>query len=594
MPLFQKFFSPSEKFPQSAFAPYEQKDYNWNPLGSEISLKKYDFPVVALSNETTLLMQQQAASNELRGFEYPLFVAEFDLVMQTTKADTRTSESCLSSLTCLPLGGFSVWSALPPLNLSFEEPKKPIILAMASMDAVSFFRDDSVGGDSPLSGMIALLAAVDALSRVKGLRELPKQLIFFVATGESWGYLGSRRFLKELQEGSSSTKGLNISLLHQVLEIGSVGRSLRDEKVTLFAHSDKQLPLSAESEEILSTLQKVAQNVENLTTEVRAASDVTPGIPPSSFMSFLHQNSSIPGVVLEEFDSSFINPYFQSLYDTVDEIDPRSIASVAEIVAKTLFLLSGGTDSKASEISVNSTLIHELFDCLLKENPGFTCPLVTSFITAQNLKPNHYSGVFIGPPPPPSDVPSPETVEDTSRFVWNFLADRTGESSDSGQSEKEFEAENLEGKNTGDFGEEEWRKERERRAEVGTEEKDNLVASGKNCTEICEVEGEVCVGSKGDSVGKCIFSTTRYVPAYSTRLEYVENFWKILSPSSVLEEIDPIWTESFWQKLSVRSFLQDSSKMDTFLFGTGVIMTATSIVVIGVTKTLFRKRLSDL
>lgn len=45
----------------------------------------------------------------------------------------------------------SVWSSLPPVDNSSSITTKPIILAMTSMDSASFFRDKSVGADSPLS-----------------------------------------------------------------------------------------------------------------------------------------------------------------------------------------------------------------------------------------------------------------------------------------------------------------------------------------------------------------------------------------------------------------------------------------------------------
>lgn len=59
------------------------------------------------------------------------------------------------------------------------------------MDSASFFRDKSLGADSPISGLITLLAAVDALSRIQKLDELNKQLVFVVLSGEAWGYLRS-------------------------------------------------------------------------------------------------------------------------------------------------------------------------------------------------------------------------------------------------------------------------------------------------------------------------------------------------------------------------------------------------------------------
>ena len=48
------------------------------------------------------------------------------------------------------------------------------------------------------------------------MEKYPFQLVIAVFTGESWGYLGSRRFLTELSEGGSSVQGLKGSLIYQV------------------------------------------------------------------------------------------------------------------------------------------------------------------------------------------------------------------------------------------------------------------------------------------------------------------------------------------------------------------------------------------
>lgn len=98
----------------------------------------------------------------------------------------------------------SVLSALPPIDLSASLKEKPIILVITSMDSASFFRDKSLGAESPISvccipvfkllllgqstflylylfflngqGLIALLAVVDALSNVNELAGLDKQV----------------------------------------------------------------------------------------------------------------------------------------------------------------------------------------------------------------------------------------------------------------------------------------------------------------------------------------------------------------------------------------------------------------------------------
>jgi len=43
------------------------------------------------------------------------------------------------------------------------------------------------------------------------------QLVFAVFTGEAWGYLGSRRFLVELDLHSDAVRGLNHGLIEKVL-----------------------------------------------------------------------------------------------------------------------------------------------------------------------------------------------------------------------------------------------------------------------------------------------------------------------------------------------------------------------------------------
>lgn len=45
---------------------------------------------------------------------------------------------------------------------------------------------------------------------------LSLQLVFLFLTGEAWGYLGSRRFLAELEASSIDVRGLNGTLIEQV------------------------------------------------------------------------------------------------------------------------------------------------------------------------------------------------------------------------------------------------------------------------------------------------------------------------------------------------------------------------------------------
>ncbi|XP_008789257.2 nicastrin isoform X2 [Phoenix dactylifera] len=540
-----KSFSPVEKFPQAEFAPYTNLNYQWNPAGSGIMWNHYNFPVFLLSGESTLVVQELANKNIRSTDAYPVNVAEFDLVMQTTTFGTHDSESCLRETSCLPLGGYSVWSSLPPINVSSTKPTKPILMAVASQDSASFFRDQSLGADSPISGLIALLTAVDALSHVDGLDKLKKQLVFVVFTGEAWGYLGSRKFLLELDVGADAVKGLNSTMIEQVLEIGSVGKGLGQGSTTFFAHADGA---SSVTKEMLNAFQAASDSLGSDNVKVKTANASNPGIPPSSLMAFLRKNASTSGVVLEDFDSSFTNQFYHSHLDNSSNVNSSSIAAAAALVARALYILASGDltlDLMAlNSIKVNVSLVEELVQCLLTCEPGLSCGIVRSFISPNNNCPSHYVGVFLDQP---SDTQYPGYADDTSRFVWNFLADRT------------------------------------------STPKGNAIS----CTGRCSNLGEICIGAEIEGKGRCMISTTRYVPAYSTRLTFKDNSWHVMpaNASDPMGSVDPIWTESFWNAIGLQVYTVQSATYDHLILVAGVGITVASYIAIVVSRGCLSKAL---
>ncbi len=76
--------------------------------------------------------------------------------------------------------------------------------------------------------------------------------------------------------------------------------------------------------------------------DVQPAAASNPGIPPSSLSSFLRVKPSLLGVVLAEHQGPFTNPYYQSQFDTVDNIQPASLAAAAVVLARALHELAAG------------------------------------------------------------------------------------------------------------------------------------------------------------------------------------------------------------------------------------------------------------
>ncbi|OVA13851.1 Nicastrin [Macleaya cordata] len=538
-----KGFSPVEKFPQAEFSPYQKLNYEWNPAGSSIMWNSYHFPVFLLSEDSTVIMQEVADKNEKNNQAYTVDMAEFDLVMQTTKTGTHDSESCLKQRSCLPLGGYSVMSSLPPINLSSSQRPKPILVAVASMDSVSFFRDQSPGADSPLSGMVSLLAAVDALSQIDGINELNKQLLFLVFTGESWGYLGSRRFLSELDMQTDAVDGLNSTLIEMVLEIGSVGKGFSQGVNSFFAHAAGD---SSAANKTLDALQHARKSLGSGSIKISMANSSNPGIPPSSLMAFLRKNPSTSGVVLEDFDMAFSNKFYHSHLDDLSNINSSAVVAAASLVARTLYILASDdkelNTTKLNSINVNSSLVEELLRCLLTCEPGLSCGLVKDYIAPTTACPNHYVGVILGPP---SSTPYFEDLSDTSRFVWNFLAEKTS----------------------------------------------NLYSPV--CSQDCSNKGGVCIRAEIEGKGTCVISTTRYIPAYSTRLKFDSGMWNLITAnaSDVMGMVDPVWTESFWNVIGLRVYTVKNATYDRLVLLAGIAVTVLAYLAIIVTRAIVTKAL---
>lgn len=145
-------------------------------------------------------------------------------------------------------------------------------------------------------------------------------------------------------------------------------------------------------------------------------------------------------------------------------VNSSSIVAAASLVARALYMLAGGKDTFVmNSIKVNSSLVEELLGCLLNCEPGLSCGLVKRYISPSTTCPSHYVGVVLGEP---SSALYPPYAGDISRFVWNFLADKTSTPSKNASS---------------------------------------------SCPKDCSSVGELCVGVEADGKGVCVISTTRYL-----------------------------------------------------------------------------------
>ncbi|KAK2999971.1 hypothetical protein RJ639_024429 [Escallonia herrerae] len=254
-------------------------------------------------------------------------------------------------------------------------------------------------------------------------------------------------------------------------------------------------------------------------------------------------DSQTSGILLEDFDTSFINKVYHT------NINSSSIVAAASLVARTLYILaSDNKDFSASALSaiyVNVSLVEELLGCLLACEPGLSCGLVKHYVSPVNTCPSHYVGVIVGEP---SSTPYPAYVGDVPRFVWNFLADKTS----------------LPSKN-----------------------------ASSACPHNCSNTGEICIRVEADGKGVCVVSTTRYVPAYSTRLNFESETWKVLpqNTSDPMGLMDPVWSESNWNSIQLRVYSVQNATYDHLILLLGILVTVLAYLAIVMVRTFISKAL---
>ncbi|KAK9823947.1 hypothetical protein WJX72_006597 [[Myrmecia] bisecta] len=564
--------SPSEAFPRSAFAPYRAPGYAWNPGGNGLSYQSFDFPIFLMDNDTSQAAYTRAVINADQVFLGALHWGELDSSMLAQ----HNASACLAAQHCYPLGGHSVWAALPPLQQAQPAAaSQPVIMVVAQMDTTAFFHDAAVGADQPLSGLIAMLAAAEILGNSTAAAGYSRQLVFAAVNGEPWGYMGSKRFLWELSRGERSTAGLSLNRIEQVVELGQLGRSIdASGRSSLFVHS-QQGPGFGDSTSLLQAVVSSAASTTEAQVTASAAASTNPGIPPSSLMSFLRVNASISGAVLAEFDSAFTNAHFEGHDDDESNLNAASVATAAMVAARALHTLAqaGGTSTvlQVDAVKVRST-VDSLIACLVKADPGLTCPLSLSLILPTRVQAEHYISDMHSLTADSQD-PNPNIKSNIERFVWNFLALRTS----SGP------AKNADGS-----------------------------ADGCDPYEHACEAGAVCLAYHPDRKrspdnGRCIRSTACYVPSYSTRLNcsgcngedtLAEFLWQFTDAAADWEAqygwpADPVWTESLWARVALRMYQRDTDSVARALVGIGLGVTGLSIVAVLAARGVYEKHLKS-
>lgn len=378
--------STESKFPNKEYSAYTD-NFEWNKYGNGEQYSKYDFvifyPIKRISDQILEYIKEDGESA--------------GIYVKSRMNMRDNAEKCLKDGTCDVMGGTSV------IGTFGKTLTGPGVWAIASMDTFGIVPYAQVGADYSISGYIATLAALQSLKDLDW-KNAKRPLRFAFFDGEEIGYLGSERFLYELdnfecnsmyngESGSYCKEPLRVNLdfqnmstqeIETVIEVKNVG--LKEDETKVFAHSMR-------NDESVNLINDIKTKVTAPLTIEEASSD-TPGIPPSSMNSFVKINKTIGHIVFTGHKREFINKNIGTPKD--NEYDPEYIAKVATVEARTLASLCFDSPD-VSTIEANETFV----DSLMKGFVGAynDSKVLKELFNATSLSTDHvsmYSGVYNG------------------------------------------------------------------------------------------------------------------------------------------------------------------------------------------------------
>jgi nicastrin len=261
------------------------------------------------------------------------------------------------------------------------------------MDSVSLFHDVAPGANEAVASIVAVLAAAEALSSPSlATDDLSSTIAFALFQADEWGFAGSRRFVSDIGSFScgnpvsdaSSPDGYGAclnpvrpSLAFEQLSLSNIKHIVALDQVGL-GPSLTALYASSQSSNLASALVTAGASVPGLS--VGSLSLVADGaFPPSPLTSFIKANSSLSGVVLGGYSSSYSDPRYHSHWDNATFLNTTSLTQVATLVARALYSLAGGSSALTSTIEANATLVTSLVECLTGDwGCGSMAPLIES------------------------------------------------------------------------------------------------------------------------------------------------------------------------------------------------------------------------
>lgn len=467
------FPSPEPLAPQGEGTPMENlsvgSSHEWNVNNNGDGLTFTDMagvPTVYIEDSQTANYlrnvaseQANSISSDLNAAVYPSVLSEFNYYMgpsETTDGTKVTSQQCLGwkdldgnwSPKCLPLGGNSVWAAAgTPVTIGYTDNEnandnsqdRPTVILAASIDSTSMFHELSPGANTAASNILSLLLAAELLgSSIKDevLDQLYSRIAFAFFQGESYGFIGSRSFVKDVTGGfecqagnegvpsvmkrkdeTSTTRAClnplrtdltfqNLGDIRGMIAVDQVGNLGGGKNLYVQGGANAENGFDAFLSEVMIELSANGE----YTAQASSAEDSLPPSPVSSLVQL--SASGAGGVVLTGYDDAFVaNSLYHSHLDSVSKsqsIDKDAIAASATLLARSAVAAAYQNENNEVDaataaayalnllpntVSASSTTFESLYSCLFSDG---NCDTLIKYASVESANDAIRTGINLG------------------------------------------------------------------------------------------------------------------------------------------------------------------------------------------------------
>jgi len=477
------FPSPEPLTPQGEGTPMENlsvgSSYEWNVNNNGDGLTFTDMagiPTVYIEDSQTATYLRNVASEQANSISsdpntavYPSVLSEFNYYMgpsETAEGTQVTSQQCLEwrdidgnwSPKCLPLGGNSIWAAAgSPVTLGNDNNEnaddddnsqdRPTIILSASIDSTSMFHELSPGANTAASNILSLLLAAELLGSSvndKVLDQLYSRIIFAFFQGESYGFIGSRLFVKDVIGGFECNDGnegipsvlkrkdetstaraclnplrtdltfQNLGDIRGMIAVDQVGNLGGEKYLYVQGGNIAENGVDAFLSEVMIELSANGE----YTVQASSASnnnddDVNASLPPSPVSSLAMLSASgASGVVLTGYDDAFVeNSLYHSHLDSVSKgqsIDKDAVAASATLLARSAVAAAYQSEDNEVDaataaayaldllpnaVSSSSNIFENLYNCLFSDG---NCETFVNYASVESANDAIRTGINLG------------------------------------------------------------------------------------------------------------------------------------------------------------------------------------------------------